>query len=415
MSYPSIAIVGAGLGGLVLARILQMRDIPCTVYELDSAADARQQGGLLDLHEKSGQFALRTAGLYEEFRRLVQPQGEAMRILDKAGTVFIDYAPRADEWGRPEIDRTALRDLLIASLDPGRIAWGQKVTHVSSLGGARHALAFADGRTVSTDLLVGADGTWSKVRPLLSAMTPKYCGIAHVELRLSDVKERHPDCAALVGPGIFFALSDQKALMAHGGKHIHLGALLRAPEDWTATVGVDWSDAPAARKTLLAEFGDWSAELTNLIRNCDDTIIPRPIHALPTDHSWARTPGVTLLRDAAHVMSPFAGEGANLAMLDATELALAIVSHDGDVESAFEPARGRHVPSQHGGSRTVRRGSRNMFRGGRSPGNGQSLRGHGNTKAALNDPRRSGDAPLAALTRTRSSLAASRSRHRPPG
>jgi 2-polyprenyl-6-methoxyphenol hydroxylase-like FAD-dependent oxidoreductase len=118
MSYPSIAIVGAGLGGLVLARILQMRDIPCTVYELDPAADARQQGGVLDMHEKSGQFALRTAGLYEEFRRLIQPQGEAMRILDKAGTVFIDYAPRADEWGRPEIDRTALRDLLIASLDP---------------------------------------------------------------------------------------------------------------------------------------------------------------------------------------------------------------------------------------------------------------------------------------------------------
>lgn len=334
MSYPSIAIVGAGLGGLVLARILQMRSVPCTVYELDPAADARQQGGVLDMHEKSGQFALRTAGLYEAFRRLVQPQGEAMRVLDKAGKVFIDFAP-GDAWGRPEIDRTALRDLLIASLDPGRIAWGRKVASVSALGGARHALTFADGRSVSADLVVGADGAWSKVRPLLTAVTPDYCGIAHVEMRLSDVRERHPDCAALVGPGIFFALSDQKALMAHGGRHIHLGALLRAPEDWTAAVGVDWSDASAARKTLLAEFGDWSAELTSLIRNCDDTIIPRPIYALPTGHSWARTPGATLLGDAAHVMSPFAGEGANLAMLDAAELALAIVSHDGDVESAL--------------------------------------------------------------------------------
>lgn len=230
MSYPSIAIVGAGLGGLVLARILQMRDIPCTVYELDPAADARQQGGVLDMHEKSGQFALRTAGLYEAFRRLVQPQGEAMRVLDKAGKVFIDFAP-GDAWGRPEIDRTALRDLLVASLDPGRIAWGRKVASVGALGGARHALAFADGRSVSADLVVGADGAWSKVRPLLTAVTPDYCGIAHVEMRLSDVRERHPDCAALVGPGIFFALSDQKALMAHGGRHIHLGALLRAPED----------------------------------------------------------------------------------------------------------------------------------------------------------------------------------------
>ncbi len=335
MSYPSIAIVGAGLGGLVLARILQLRGVPCTVYELDPAADARQQGGVLDMHERSGQFALRTAGLYEEFRRLVQPQGEAMRVLDKAGTVFIDYAPGDGQWGRPEIDRTALRDLLIASLDPGRIAWGCKVTHVSALGGARHALTFADGRSVSADLVVGADGTWSKVRPLLSTATPEYCGVAHIELRLSNVEERHPDCAALVGPGMFFALSDNKALMAHGGKHIHLGALFRAPEDWTATIGVDWSDAPAARKALLAEFGDWSAELTNLIRNSDDTIIPRPIHALPTGHAWARTPGVTLLGDAAHVMSPFAGEGANLAMLDAAELALAIASHDRDLETAL--------------------------------------------------------------------------------
>jgi 2-polyprenyl-6-methoxyphenol hydroxylase-like FAD-dependent oxidoreductase len=198
MSHPSIAIVGAGLGGLVLARILQTRGVPCAVYEADPAAGARQQGGLLDMHERSGQFALRAAGLHEEFCRLIQPQAEAMRILDRAG-VFIDYAPK-DGWGRPEIERTALRDLLIPSLDPATIAWGHKVTHVSSLGGGRHALAFADGRTVSTDLLVGADGTRSKVRPLLSAVTPEYCGIAHVELRLSDVKERHPDCAALVAP-----------------------------------------------------------------------------------------------------------------------------------------------------------------------------------------------------------------------
>jgi 2-polyprenyl-6-methoxyphenol hydroxylase-like FAD-dependent oxidoreductase len=335
MSSPSIAIVGAGLGGLVLARVLQIHGIPFTVYELDVTPDARKQGGSLDMHEESGQFALRTAGLYEQFRRLTRPQGEATRVLDKTGKVFINYAPENGEGGRPEIDRTVLRDLFIASLDPGRIAWGHKVTAARSLGDGRHELTFASGNRTLVDLLVGADGTWSKVRPLLSETKPEYCGISYLELHLSDVDERHPDSAALVGPGVFFALADNKALMAHGGRDIHLGASLRVPQNWTEKSGLDWSDAPAARDILLKEFADWSVELKDLIRNCDDIIIPRLIYALPIGHSWAQSRGVTLLGDAAHVMSPYAGEGANLAMLDGTELALAIAEHRNDIESAL--------------------------------------------------------------------------------
>ncbi len=335
ISSPSIAIVGAGLSGLVLARILQMHGIAATVYELDAAADARHQGGSLDMHEESGQHALREAGLYEQFRGLTHPQGESMRVFDKTGTVFIDHTPEGDEGGRPEIDRTALRDLLIGSLDPGRIVWGHKVTTVRALDGGRRELIFADGTRTSVDLLVGADGTWSKVRPLLSAVQPEYCGISYLELRLSDATTRHPRLAALVGPGSIFALSDNKAIMGHGGRDLHLGASLRVGQDWIADRGVDWSDTSAARDALLAEFGDWSTGLTDLIRYCDDEIVPRLIYALPIGHSWTRVPGVTLVGDAAHVMSPYAGEGANLAMLDATELALALVEYGDDIENAL--------------------------------------------------------------------------------
>jgi 2-polyprenyl-6-methoxyphenol hydroxylase-like FAD-dependent oxidoreductase len=334
MTTPSIAIVGAGLSGLVLARVLQLRGIAATIYEADTAADARHQGGSLDMHEESGQRALREAGLYDEFRRHVHPQGETIRVLDRTGHVHIDHEPEGGEGGRPEIDRTVLRDLLVASLDPGRIRWGHKVTAARPLDGGRHELTFADGGNTTADLLVGADGTWSRVRPLVSSAIPEYCGISYVDLHLTDIDERYPDSAAVVGPGMIFALSDNKGIIGHGGPSTGLGVSLRVPPDWTVSSGIDWSDPDAARAGLLKEFADWSTELTDLIRRSDDTITARLIYALPIGHRWSRVPGVTLVGDAAHVMSPYAGEGANLAMLDGLELALALAEHD-DIETAL--------------------------------------------------------------------------------
>jgi 2-polyprenyl-6-methoxyphenol hydroxylase-like FAD-dependent oxidoreductase len=154
---------------------------------------------------------------------------------------------------------------------------------------------------------------------------------------MSGADQKHPRAAALVGRGKLFALSDGKGIVAerNGGGRVRAYAAMRVAADWIATCGVDWSDAPAARTALLGFFDDWSEELTALIRCSDDTIVPRPLYALPSGHAWTHVPGVTLLGDAAHLMSPFAGEGANLAMLDATELALALVATPDDVEGAL--------------------------------------------------------------------------------
>ena len=334
MSAPSIAIVGGGLGGLTLARTLQVHGVHSTVFELDASGHARSQGGSLDIHVESGQRALREAGLYETFLRFVTPSGEATRILDKTGTVFVDEQGEDAGRDRPEIERGDLHDLLVDSLEPGTIVWNHKVTTLTPLDNAQHQLTFADGSSATVDLLIGADGAWSKVRPLVSNARPEYSGVSFLDMSISDLTP-YPESAALVGPGIMFAFTGDRGMIAHGGNHIRNYAALQVPEDWLKTCGVNWADAGAARRALLSEYADWSDAFKNLIRNSDDTIIPRPIYALPVGYRWERVPGVTLLGDAAHLMSPFAGEGANLAMQDGTELALALIEHGDDIEAAL--------------------------------------------------------------------------------
>ena len=328
-----VTIVGGGLGGLVLARVLHLHGIPVTVYEAEASAAARTQGGLLDVHPGTGQQALAAAGLTRLFHGLVLPGRESYRVLDRSGTVLLDL-PDDGAGERPEVPRGELRQLLLDSLPDGIVRWGRKVAVARALGQGRHELRFTDGSTVPARLLVGADGAWSRIRPLLSDAVPRYTGFTSVECFLLDSGDRHPAAAEAVGAGSLYALAPGRGLLAHRERAgtLHAYAQLKVPENWLACT--DGADGAAVSARVAAEFDGWAPELTALISDSDTVPVVRPLYALPADHRWNRVPGVTLLGDAAHLAPPN-GEGANLAMLDGAELGQAIAAHPDDVEIAL--------------------------------------------------------------------------------
>jgi 2-polyprenyl-6-methoxyphenol hydroxylase-like FAD-dependent oxidoreductase len=328
-----VTVIGAGLGGLALARVLNGHGIPVSVYEADVSATARTQGGMLDIHPWNGQRALEAAGLIDEFRGLVLAGRESYRVVDRAGTVLLDL-PDDGTGSRPEVQRGQLRQLLLDSLPDGIVRWGHKVTGVQALGQGRHEVRFAGGSTVVTSLLVGADGAWSRVRPVLSGATPAYVGVTSVETFLFDGAARHRAAAEAVGAGSLFALSPGKGFVVQreGDGALHSYAQLMKPLGWPA--GTDLGDAAAVMARVVSEFGGWAPQLTALLTDSDTAPVLRRLYTLPAGHRWDRAPGVTLLGDAAHLVPPN-GEGANLAMLDGTELGQAIAAHPGDAEKAL--------------------------------------------------------------------------------
>jgi 2-polyprenyl-6-methoxyphenol hydroxylase-like FAD-dependent oxidoreductase len=329
----SIAIIGAGLGGLTLARVLRVHGIDATIYEAEASANARAQGGMLDIHENNGQVALKAAGLFEKFVEIIHAGGQATRVLDKdAKLLFADSDDGTG--GRPEVPRGELRRILLDSLPAGTVRWGHKLVTAAPLDGGRHVLTFADGSTVTTDLLVGADGAWSRVRPLLSDAKPAYIGTSFIETYLFNSDTCHPASAAAVGGGALFALAPGKGIAAHREPDgvLHTYVELNKPKDWIDSI--DFSDPATASTRVAEEFDGWAPALTALITDGETDPVPRPIHALPVGHKWDRVPGVTLLGDAAHLMAP-SGEGANLAMFDGAELGKAIAANPADIEAAL--------------------------------------------------------------------------------
>lgn len=324
-----IAVIGAGPGGLTFASVLRRRGLDVTVYERDTAVDSRNQGGTLDMHADSGQIALDGAGLRDEFLALARPEGQSKRSMSPGGEVLLDHRAAEGEIAAPEIDRGRLRRLLADSVDPGTIRWGSRLNTVSPNPDGTHTLRFDDGTDAEADLVVGADGAWSRVRPLVSATVPEYSGVCFVEAYFEDVDRAHPTIAGLVGDGHVFANGRYKGLIGQRNSNGRVGVFIgiRDEPDWYRAAGVDPRDTLAMRAALLERFTGWDERLLTMISDNDGPYVNRPIYAIPAPHDWQQVPGVTLLGDAGHLRTPFGGNGANLAMLEGYELATALAEH----------------------------------------------------------------------------------------
>lgn len=322
---PRIAIVGGGPGGLTLAAVLERHGWTATVFDGDAAADARDQGGTLDLHLNEGQLALAKAGLLDVFMAVARHEDQEERLLDHAtAAVLRQEIPEPGTGQRPEIDRLELRRLLLDALDPSTVRWGARVREIVGHPRGGHGLHLDDGLAGPFDLVVGADGAWSRVRRALTPTMPVYTGVTFAEFWLSEVDHRHPALARLVGHGTMFALGEGKGVIAqrNGGGVIRTYAAFHRTLSEGEEVG---TPAPLGKAEVLAQFEGWATPLRALIVEADRVAAVRPIMALPPALDWPARPGLTVIGDAAHLMPPL-GTGVNLAMLDAAELGEALVA-----------------------------------------------------------------------------------------
>ena len=326
-----IAIVGGGPGGLTLARLLQLKGGGVKVYERDFNAAARVQGSPLDMHEGSGLAAIQKANLSDELEKnILQNADKKIIVNERAEIYFSDH--EADENlsaknSRPEISRAALRKIFLESLEPGTVVWDSHFISMEPQGEG-WLLHFKKGLSAYADLVIAADGANSKIRPYITNTKAFYSGITMMEMNVYDAAKSTPHICTLLNGGKVMAFGNEKCILGgqKGNGDLGFYTSFKANEDWAASNGLDYSDKAQMLSWFKEAYPEWSNTWYEIFENAATPFIPRPIYCMPLDQEWKAMPNLTMLGDAAHVMPPFAGEGANLAMLDALELSECLTS-----------------------------------------------------------------------------------------
>ncbi|MFC4479177.1 FAD-dependent oxidoreductase [Flavobacterium chungangensis] len=334
-----VAIVGGGMGGLVLARLLQLQNIKVQVYERDLNSTVRVQGSPLDLHEDSGLIAMEKANLLDEFYKKIRLNASKARIVNQ--NFELKFDEHADQKSisqinsennhdslqdiskpRPEIDRSELRAVLLHSLLPETMVWDSQFLSMEKENNGWR-LFFKNGKTVYADLVIGADGANSKIRSYLSTQKPIYSGITMIEGTIYNAKENAPKLFEFSKGGKVLALGNEQTIMygTKGDGSLMFLLSSKIPENGIAEKNLDFKNNQMIFDWFEEVYKDWSSEWHEFFKSEELHFIFRPQYYFPQNQSWETQENLIILGDAAHRMPPFAGKGANLAMLDALELA----------------------------------------------------------------------------------------------
>ena len=252
--------------------------------------------------------------------------------------------------------------MLYQNIPSDIIKWNHKIRDVrsscnASTGATEITFDLGENGTAIYDFVVGADGAWSGVRKLLSDVQPFYSGAQYVTATVRNVSTNYPHLLEISGSGSLCALGGSNGIMTQRGPQDSIrlyAAVSTTHEDWAKATGLEDKTAAEVKRKLLGDdklFGRWAPALQNLLAiACDEEtkdnpgcgVDIKPYYMLPVGYRWEHRIGVTLIGDAAHLMTPWAGEGVNLALWDSLDLAhvLASVPETPDAaawQAALEP------------------------------------------------------------------------------
>ncbi|HEX8824911.1 MAG TPA: NAD(P)/FAD-dependent oxidoreductase [Archangium sp.] len=312
----NVVIVGAGIGGLTLAAALHREGISARIYERDLGITARQQGYALSLKESTGLKVLRTLGLYEDIRAVGRPAID-FTFLTPEGKDILHL--RADP-SSPEytlgVPRDRLRTRLLEAVPAEWLTWGARCTGVSRRGSS-WLVEFEDQEPVEAGLVVAADGVRSALRKVVVGDELHYLGLQAVGGATGSEVE-HP----LLAAGAFMTLGKGASIFVQ--RFSDEGKTIWSFCAHAGEKALDALDGQALKDWARERTQTWHEPIPTLMASTSpSSVVVRGYY----DRNPLRThvhPGVVLMGDAAHPMSPFQGQGANMAMVDALELAVAL-------------------------------------------------------------------------------------------